>query len=268
MTQIDATARISPGARIGPFCNVGPDAVIGDGCSLIANVMVMGATEMGPHNVVHPFAVLGGAPQSTNYRGEPTRLVIGANNTIREGVTMNRGTATGDGVTLVGNGGYFMAYSHVAHDCRVGNNVQFANGAALTGHCEAGDDVFLSGYVGVHQFARIGAGAIVSGGAMISGDVIPFATVAGSPARLIGINAVGMRRRKYAHVSISAARAAFRVLFFAEGTFAERIDATEAKFGTDPAVSQIIAFLRAPHRRPVCQARRDSKAADGDGFEA
>lgn len=262
MSQIDATARIAPGARIGqdvtvgPYCIVGADATIGDGSRLIANVVVSGLTEIGPCNIVHPFAVLGGAPQSTSYRGEPTRLVIGAGNTIREGVSMSIGTTAGGGVTVIGNGGYFMANSHVAHDCRVGNDVRFANGATLAGHCEVGDDAFLSGYVAVHQFARIGAGAIASGGAMISGDVIPFATAAGAHARLIGINVVGMRRRKYAPDSIRAVRAAFRELFFAGGGFADRIDATEAKLGSDPAVSQIIAFLRAPHRRPVCQARR------------
>ena len=269
MTQIDSTARISPGARIGqdvvvgPYCIIGPDAVIGSGCRLIANVIVSGHTEIGPRTIVHPFATLGGAPQSINYRGEPTRLVIGADNTIRESVTMNLGTAAEGGMTIIGDGGYFMTNSHVGHDCRVGNNVQFANGVALGGHCEVGDDAFLSGNVVVHQYSRIGTGAMVSGGSKVVSDVIPFVTAAGAPARLFGINTVGMRRRKFATVSISAVRAAFRELFFASGTFSARIDSVATEHAADPAVAQIIAFLRAPHRRPICHARRGAAVVGG-----
>jgi UDP-N-acetylglucosamine acyltransferase len=271
VTIIDSTARIAPGARIGervsigPFCIVGPDAVVGDDCQLIANVIVTGHSELGPRNVVHPFAVLGGAPQSVSYRGEATRLTIGADNTIRESVTMNLGTPAGGGNTKVGSGGYFMASAHVAHDCRVGDNVQFANGAVLGGHCEVGDYAVLSGYVAVHQFGRIGTGAIVSGGAIVRSDIVPFAIAAGEEARLIGVNMVGMRRRKFSPASIAAVRAAYRQLFLSSGPWAERLNQAETAHGSDPLVAKMIEFLRAPSRRPLCHARRgaiDNAQAD------
>ena len=275
-SSIDATARVAPGARlgsrveIGPFCVVGADAVIGDDCRLLASVHVAGHTRIGPRTVVHPCAVLGGPPQSVSYRGEPTSLVIGADCTIRESVTMHVGTTQGGGVTTVGDRGYFMVGSHVAHDCRVGDNVQFANGATLGGHCEVGDNVVLSGYVAVHQFVRIGIGAMVSGGTMISSDVVPFAMVAGSPARVIGINSVGMRRRAYANASILAVRMAFRELFSGSGPFEQRIEEVAARLGGEPAVGHIVAFLRARGRRSVYHTgrRRAEQVTDHDDVDA
>lgn len=262
MTGIDATARVADGAivgrdvEIGPGCVVGHEVVLGDGCRLVANVHLAGRTEIGAETVIHPFAVLGGPPQSIAYRGEPTRLVVGRRCTIRESVTMNIGTAEGGGITKVGDDCYFMALSHVAHDCNVGSGVIFANGATLAGHCEVGDNVFLSGHVGVHQFTRIGAGVIAGGGAVVIGDVVPFAMAAGNPARLIGINVVGMRRRNYSARSIAAAKSAYRGLFFGPGVLAQRIAAVEVVSGQDPTVAMMLAFLRAPRRRPLCHARR------------
>lgn len=271
--MIDASAQIASGARIGhdvqigPLCVVGPDAVIGEGCRLVAHVIVAARTTLGARNVVHPFAVLGGAPQSTGYRDEPTRLVIGDSNTIRESVTINAGTLAGGGVTTVGSGGYFMAYSHIAHDCVVGDHVQMANGATLGGHSNVGDHVFMSSHAAVHQFARVGRGALIAASAGVRGDVIPFAMVTGLQARLVGINAVGMRRRSYSSASINATRTAFRALFLAEGLFAERLDAVERELGADPAVAEIIAFLRAPRRRPICQARRGADTGTADATD-
>lgn len=266
--QIAASARIGRDVHIGPLCIVGPDVEIGEGCRLIANVIVSGRTTIGAGNVVHPFAVLGGSPQATSYRDEPTRLVIGDGNTIRESVTINIGTPSGGGLTTVGSGGYFMAYSHIAHDCRVGDHVQMANGATLAGHSEIGDHTFLSGHVGVHQFTRIGTGALVAASSVVRTDVIPFAMVAGLQGRLVGINVVGMRRRKWPAASINAARAAYRALFLAPGLFAARIDAVERDLGSDPAVAQIIAFLRAPRRRAICQARHGATADGGQPIDA
>jgi UDP-N-acetylglucosamine acyltransferase len=267
--MIDATAQIAAGAsigrdvQIGPLCIIGPQAEIGDGCRLVANVVVTGCTAIGAGNVVHPFAVLGGAPQATSYRGEPTRLVIGEGNTIRECVTINAGTADGGGVTRVGSGGYFMAYSHIAHDCRVGDHVQMANGATLGGHSEVGDHVFLSSHAAVHQYSRIGGGALIAASAVVRGDVIPFAMVSGVQARLAGINVVGMRRRKYPAASINAARAAFRALFLGDGPFSRCVETVERELGADPAVAEIVAFLRGPHRRAICHARH-AAAVDAD----
>jgi UDP-N-acetylglucosamine acyltransferase len=189
--------------------------------------------------------------------------VIGNGNTIREYVTMNIGTSAGGGVTIVGSGCYFMAYSHIAHDCRVGDHVQMANGATLGGHSEVGNHTFLSSHVGVHQFSRIGDGALIAANSAVRADVIPFATVTGLQGRLVGINVVGMRRRKWPAASINATRAAFRALFLAPATFAERIELVERELGADPAVAEIIDFLRAPRRRAICLARHGAKV-EGD----
>jgi UDP-N-acetylglucosamine acyltransferase len=259
--QIDATARIEDGASIGkgavigPYCIVGRDVAIGEDCRLIANVQVFGRTTIGARTVVHPSACLGGPPQSFAYRDEPTALSIGADCTIRESVTMNRGTAQGGGETVVGDNGFFMAYSHVAHDCRIGRQAIFANCATLAGHCVLGDDVFISGLVSVHQFTRIGSGAMVAGGSTIRGDVIPFGLAVGAQARLVGINVVGMRRRRHPVAEVRAVRTAYRMIFLAPGPLSERIEKTAAELGHVEAVAEILAFLRTPRTRPLCQPR-------------
>ncbi len=256
---IDPTARVESGAvigddvSIGPFCVVGPHVVLGEGCRLVSHVHVTGRTSIGPRTVVHPFATLGGPPQFVGYGdGDRTRLVIGADCTIRENVTMNIGTEEGGGVTQVGERSFFMAYSHVAHDCRVGDDVVFANGATLGGHCVVGDHVFMGGLSAAHQFTHIGAHAMISGVTGLRGDVIPFATAAGAFARLAGVNVVGMRRRKFSPASIRAVRGAYRLLFFGEGDLAARTASVEQAFGDEPAVADIVAFVRAERRRPLC----------------
>ena len=266
--QIDATARIEDGARIGkgavigPYCVIGRDVVIGEDCRLIGSVQISGRTTIGARTVVHPFACLGGPPQSLAYKDEPTKLSIGADCAIRESVTMSRGTAQGGGETVVGDGGFFMAYSHVAHDCRVGRHAIFANCATLAGHCVLGDHVFLSGLVAVHQFTRIGSGAMVSGASGLRGDVIPFGLTAGPQARLVGVNVVGMRRRRYPVAAVRAVRAAYRMIFLASGPLSERIEKTAAELGNVEAVAEILAFLRESRARPLCQPRRRSGVSD------
>jgi UDP-N-acetylglucosamine acyltransferase len=258
MAMIDPTARIESGAMveddvsIGPYCTIGPNVVIGSGCRLIAHVHVAGRTAIGARTVIHPFASIGGAPQSASYRGEPTRLVIGTDCDIREGVTMNIGTDAGRRITEVGDRGMFMAYSHVGHDCRVGSDVVFANCATLGGHCTVGDHVFIGGLSAAHQFTRIGAHAMISGVSGLRGDVIPFGLAAGAFARLSGVNVVGMRRRKFSAQTIRAVRSAYKALFFGDGVLASRIEAAEAEFGDDPAVAQIITFVREKRDRPLC----------------
>ena len=266
--QIDATARIEDGARIGkgavigPYCLIGRDVVIGEDCRLIANVQLSGRTTIGARTVVHPFACLGGPPQSIAYKDEPTALSIGADCTIRESVTMNRGTAQGGGETTVGDGGFFMASSHVAHDCRIGRHAIFANCATLGGHCVLGDNVFLSGLTVVHQFTRIGSGAIVAGASGLGGDVIPFGLAVGVPARLNGVNVVGMRRRGYPVADIQAVRTAYRMIFLASGPLSERVEKTAEALGEVEAVAEILVFLKEPRMRPLCQPR--AKAGRGD----
>jgi UDP-N-acetylglucosamine acyltransferase len=259
--MIDPTARVDSGAAIGqdvsigPYCIVGAEAVIADGCKLVAHVHVTGHTAIGPRTVIYPFASLGTPPQSVHYRGEPTRLVIGADCDIREGVTMNIAT-TARGVTSVGDRCFFMANSHVAHDCIVGNNVTFANCATLGGHCEVGDFVFLGGLSAVHQFTRVGESAMIGGVSGVRGDVIPFGLVNGDMARLDGVNVVGMKRRQFAREWIHAVRSASRTLFDRDrGMMPERLAAVEAQFpGLEP-VQKIVAFMRNAGERPICWPR-------------
>jgi UDP-N-acetylglucosamine acyltransferase len=258
MTAIDPTARIEPGAAIGkdvsigPYCIVGRNVKIADGCKLVAHVHLAGNTTIGPRTIIYPFASLGTPAQSARVGSGATSLVIGADCDIREHVTMNLGTEEGGGLTQVGDRGFFMAYSHVGHDCRVGNDATFANSATLGGHCVVGDHVFIGGLSAAHQFTRIGAHAMISGVTGVRGDVIPFGLAAGAFARLSGVNVIGMRRRNFSSDTIRAVRTAYRMLFFGEGLLLRRLDAVEAKFDGNEAVAQIVAFVRDRRDRPLC----------------
>jgi UDP-N-acetylglucosamine acyltransferase len=256
LAAVDPAAQIADDAEIGPFCVIGPHVSIASGCRLISHVHVAGRTSIGAHTIVHPYGSLGGPPQSLSYRGEPTRLVIGADCDLREGVTMNLGTQDGGGLTEVGDHGLFMAYAHVGHDCRVGKHVMFANCATLGGHCEIGDHVFLGGLSAILQRARIGAHAMIGGVCGVRADVIPFGLANGAVARLIGINVVGMRRRGFSKESIAAARNAYRMLFFDNAPMAQRLANAETELGSDPAVAQMVAFIRAGSKRPLCRPGR------------
>lgn len=259
--MIDTTARIAPSAsigadvEIGPYCIVGPDVEIGDRCRLIAHVHLAGHTRIGSGTVIYPFASLGTPPQSVHYHGEPTRLLIGTDCDIREGVTANIGT-TARGVTTIGDRCFLMAHSHVAHDCIVGNNVVFAQAAALGGHCEVGDFAFLGGLSAVHQFTRIGESAMVGGVSGINADVIPFGLARGDMAQLDGVNVIGMRRRGYTREWIRAVRSAARMLFDQQfGSLPDRLDLLELRFGHCEPVRKIVAFMRAAGDRPLCWPR-------------
>lgn len=268
MTAIDSTARVEKGAvigkdvTIGPYCVVGADVTLGDGCRLISHVSVTGHTMIGARTTVYPFAALGGAPQSLGYKGEPTRLEVGEDCIIREGVTMNRGTVGGGGVTHVGDRGFFMAYSHVAHDCTVGNDVIFANSATLAGHVEVGDFVFIGGLSAVHQFTRVGAQAMVGGLTAVRGDVIPFGVINAVSGTLDGLNVVGMRRRKFTRERLHLVRTFFRKLFHGPGAFADRLAAVESDAARDPAIAEIAAFIRAADKRPIAMPGTTPPPAD------
>jgi UDP-N-acetylglucosamine acyltransferase len=261
MTAIDPTARIEKGAvigndvSIGPYCIVGPHVVIGDGCRLIAQVHVTGHTTIGPRTTLYPFASLGTPPQSVKYRGGPTRLVVGADCQIREGVTINTGTEEDRGVTEVGDRCWLMVGSHVGHDCKVGSDVTFANNVVLGGHVTIGDFVVFGGQAAVRQFVRIGEGAMVVGLSGVRADVIPFGLVQGPLADLIGLNVVGMRRRGVSKVDIHRLRQAYQAMFFGPGTFRERLDRVAAESGADPLVAKVIDFIRSG-TRPLTMAIR------------
>lgn len=268
MAAVDPTARIESGAvighnaSIGPYCVIGPHVEIGDGCKLLAHVHVAGHTTIGPRTTVYPFASLGTPPQSVKYRGGPTRLVIGADCEIREGVTVNTGTEDDRGVTEVGDRCWLMVGSHIAHDCKVGNDVIFANNVVLGGHVTIGDFAVFGGQAAVRQFVRIGEGAMVVGLSGVRADVIPFGLVQGPLADLIGLNVVGMRRRGSSKADIHRLRQAYEAMFFGAGTFRERLDLVAAQSGADPLVSKVIGFIRAGSRPLTMAIRRAPTGED------
>lgn len=209
---VESGAHLGEGVKIGPYCLIGPDVVLGDGCVLHGHAVVGGRTTIGPRTEVFPFASLGLRPQDLKYRGEPSTLEIGADNVIREHVTMNPGTDGGGMVTRVGDGCLFMVGAHVAHDCQVGSQVIMANNATLAGHVQVQDFAILGGLSAVHQFVRIGRYAMVGGMTGVERDVIPFGSVMGDRARLSGINIVGMKRRGLSRDEIHDVRKAYRLL--------------------------------------------------------
>ena len=265
MSTIDPTARVAPGAQIGedvvigPFCTIGADVRIGEGCRLVSHVNVTGHTSIGPRTTIAPFCSLGTPPQSVGYRGGPTRLVVGADCDIREHVTMNKGLEDFGGLTSVGDGCMFMVNSHVAHDCKVGNKVVFANSVMLAGHVEVGDNVVFGGGVAVRQFVRIGEGAMLVGLSGIRADVIPYGMAHGPLADLIGLNVVGMRRRGHSKAEIHDVRAAYQQLFFGSGEFRARLEAVATEYAANPLVARIVAFIRAG-KRPLSMAIKRGEA--------
>ncbi len=241
---IEDGAQIDPTAIVGPFCVVGPQVVIGPGVELKSHVVVTGRTEIGEDTIVFPFAVIGEIPQDLKFKGEASRLVIGKRNRIRENVTMNTGTEGGGGLTSVGDDGLFMAYSHVAHDAVIGDRVILANSVAIAGHCVLEDDVIVGGLSGVHQFVRIGQGAIIGAVTMVTNDVIPHGLVQGPRGELDGLNLVGLKRRGVERKDITALRAAFQMMAQGEGTFHERVERLGQETDSD-YVRQIVDFVMA-----------------------
>ncbi len=261
--RIEAKAVIGPDVVIGPYCTIGPHVTVGEGCHLRAHVNLTGNTTIGPRTVIHPFASLGSPPQSVHYRGGPTRLVVGADCDIRENVTMNTGTEDGGGLTEVGDRCFLMVGSHVAHDCKVGNGVVFANNAVLGGHVVVGDLVVFGGNAAVRQHVRVGEGAMIAGLSGVRADVIPWATVQGPLADLVGLNVIGMRRHGFAKDDIRRYREAYRALFYGAGEFRARLERVDADHGKDEQVAKMIAFIRGG-KRPLTMAGRRGAAGETD----
>jgi UDP-N-acetylglucosamine acyltransferase len=250
-------AQIGDGVEIGPYSVVGGNVVLGDGVVLHSHVVIDGWTTIGAETHVFPFASVGHVPQDKKFSGEKTELIIGENNTIREGVTINPGTEHGGGVTRIGNGGLFMAGVHVAHDCIVGDNVIFANNATLGGHCVVGDFAFMSGLTAAHQFVRIGKHAIIGGMSGVEKDVIPYGSVLGNRAVLKGLNIVGLKRRGFSRDEIHSLRRAYRLLFAEEGTLKERVADVAEEYGDNESVMDIVDFIRADTKRKLVTPRPD-----------
>jgi len=254
---IDPAAQLGVDVEVGPYCVIGPHVRLQDGVRLISHVSVTGHTTVGARTVVYPFASLGHPPQDLKFKGEASTLEIGADNQIREHVTMNPGTEGGGMATRVGDDNLFMMSSHVAHDCNVGSHVVLANNATLAGHVTVGDYVIVGGLSAVHQFVRIGANAIIGGMSGVEKDVIPFGLVKGERAHLAGLNLVGLERRGFSRDDVQALRGAYRLLFGDEGTLAERLASTIAQYRDQQQVGAIVNFIRAASDRPLCQPKSD-----------
>lgn len=239
---IEDGAKIGADCVIGPFCVVGPQVVLHDRVELKSHVVITGQTEIGEDSVVFSFAVIGEIPQDKKFNGEASLLVIGKRNRIREHVTMNPGTEGGGGVTRVGDDCLFMAGCHIAHDAILGNRVIVVNSSAVAGHCIIEDDVIIGGLSGIHQFVRIGRGAIIGAVSMVTNDVIPFGLVQGPRGQLDGLNLVGLKRRGVDRSDITALRAAFQMLAQGEGAFQERARRMGEEFDSD-YVQEIVKFV-------------------------
>ncbi len=251
---IEPGAEIGPGCRIGPFALVGPEVRLGQGVTLKNHAVVTGWTEIGAGTVVFPFAVVGEVPQDLKYQGERTRLIVGARCRIREGATLNTGTAGGGGVTRVGDDCLFMTGAHVGHDAQLGSRVILANQAAIAGHCQIGDDVIVGGLSGVHQFVRVGRGAIIGAVTMVTNDVIPYGLVQAPRGELDGLNLVGLKRRGVDRAEITALRAAYQMLAQGEGSFLDR--ARRLHDETDsPHVREVTGFILAASDRSFLSPR-------------
>jgi UDP-N-acetylglucosamine acyltransferase len=256
-TLIHATAVVDPAARIagsvlvGPYCVIGPDVEIDSDCWIGSHVVIAGTTRIGPDNRIFPFASLGQEPQDKKYAGEATRLDIGRGNTIREYVTINRGTAQDAGVTRIGDDNWIMAYVHIAHDCHIGNHTVLANNTTLAGHVHLGDYVTLGGSTLVHQFCHIGEHAFSAYGARINKDVPPFVTVSEGKARPRGLNAEGLKRRGFDGHRIRLLKDAYRLVYRSNLSLEEAIEQLTEPASASDDVARLRKFLQSCKRSIV-----------------
>ncbi|HVY88290.1 MAG TPA: acyl-ACP--UDP-N-acetylglucosamine O-acyltransferase [Hyphomonadaceae bacterium] len=248
---IERGAEIADRVEIGPFCHVGPKVRLGEGVRLVSHVSIAGNTWVGARTTIYPNAALGHPPQDLKYKGEDTRLRIGTDNVIREGATFHLGTPTGRSETTVGDRGFFMACSHVGHDCVVGNNVVMGNNTPLGGCASVQDFVILGGNAAIHQFGRVGKYAFIGGGAPVVGDVIPFGMV-DNHGRLHGLNLIGLKRRGFTRETINELRAVYRELFHGAGHFEDRFARVMTEHGGSPEVRMITDFIEAGQKRGLC----------------
>ena len=252
--MIDERAVISPQARlhenvsVGPFAVIGPDVTIGSGTRIEPHVVIKGTTTIGSDNHIFQFASIGDDPQDKKYAGEPTKLVIGDRNTIREYTTINRGTVQDEGVTIVGDDNWIMAYSHIAHDCVVGNHTIFANNASIAGHVRVDDYAILGGFTAVHQFCRIGENALASMFTYVTKDVPAFTVVSGRPAEPRGINVEGLKRRGWTSEQVREVREAYRTVYRQGLTLEEAIGGLKAAGEADDRVARFVASLKSGSR--------------------
>lgn len=263
---VDPTARLAEGVEIGPFAHVGPEVEIGAGTVVGPGVSVQGPTLIGRENRIHAHASIGGDPQDLKFAGERVRLEIGDRNQIREFVTIHRGTGKGGGLTRIGDDNLFMVYAHVAHDCRVGSRVIFANNATLAGHCEVHDDAVIGAFSALQQFGRIGRHGYIGGYSRLLTDALPYVKTVGMRPAVLGVNRVGLQRKGFDAPRIAALSAAFRIFLRSGLNSTAAIERLSAEFAGNPDVEYLIEFVRGA-RRGVIRAlpgRRGGEEGGGD----
>jgi UDP-N-acetylglucosamine acyltransferase len=246
---VDPKAKIPSSCHVGPYCIIGPQVELGEGCYLVSHVAMEGPTRIGAGNTFFPFSSIGLAPQDLSYRGEPTRLEIGDHNTIREFVTINRGTVKGGGLTMIGDHNLIMAYTHIAHDCQIGNHVIMANAATLGGHVTVEDWATVGALCPVHQFVRIGTHSYIGGGTTITRDVLPFSkTAAERGTHAYGLNAIGLERRGFTKERIRKIHHAYRLLLASKLNTSQALEKLKAEADRGDDVSLLIRFIEASER--------------------
>ena len=246
---VDSSARIPRSCRIGPYCVIGPQVEMGEECELVAHVVLHGPTRMGRSNRIYPFAAVGIDPQDISYGGEPTRLEMGDGNTIRECVTINRGTVKGGGVTRIGNGILIMAYTHIGHDCMIGDHAMLVNAATLAGHVTVEEWAVVGALCPVHQLVRIGAHSYIGGGTTITQDVLPFSkTSAARENRAYGLNSVGLKRRGFSEERVRKLHHAYKVLLASKLNTSQALEKLRAEGELGPDVEMLIRFVESSER--------------------
>ena len=249
---ISPDARLREGIEVGPYAVIGPDVSIGASTIIGSHVVIEGHTDIGERCRISQFCSIGGAPQDLKFRGEETRVIIGNNNTIREYVTINRATAADIGVTAIGDNNLIMAYCHVAHNCKVGNNIVMSNAANLAGHIHVEDYAIIGGLTGIHQFTRIGAHCIIGGASAIVKDVPPYVMAAGNHARLYGLNLIGLKRRGFTEETVNALKKAYRIVFRSSLLLSVAMEKVRSEVEDLPEVRHFIEFIRTSERG-VCR---------------
>jgi len=249
---VDSRAELDSSVEVGPYCLLGAGVKIGKESKIRSHAVIQGRTTLGEGNEVFPFATIGSIPQDLKYKGEPSELLIGNRNTIREYVSLNPGTAGGGMVTRVGDRNLLMMYCHIAHDCIIGNHNVIANGATLGGHVVIEDFVIVGGLVGIHQFVKIGTGAILGAGSMVSKDVPPYCNATGDRARLRGLNVEGLKRRGFQKSVIEAIHKAYRIAFQSRLKTDDALKKIRQEMAAIPEVERFVSFI-AESQRGVCR---------------
>lgn len=245
---IDAKAELDAGVEIGPYCIIGPQVKIAKNTRLAPHVVIDGWTKIGEGCRIFQFASLGAIPQDLKYKGEESWVILGNNNTIREFVTIHRGTAQSGGKTIIGDNNFLMAYSHVAHDCKIGNQVILANAATLAGHIEIEDYAIVGGLVGIHQFLKLGRHCIIGGGSGVNQDIPPYMMANGQRAKLYGVNNIGLKRHNFSPEAVSNLKKAYHIIFRSGLTIKKALDQVQTEIKNSPEVDHLISFIKSSEK--------------------